>query len=104
MAHFLLRYELAPDYLARRADFREAHLAFAWAAVDRGELLLGGAVGDPVESALLLFADDAAAETFARSDPYVTNGLVAAWRVVSWTTVVGRDAATPVRGQDGRLA
>lgn len=97
MAHFLLAYDLAPDYLARRPAFRDAHLALAWAAADRGALLLGGAVGDPVESALLLFTDAEAAHAFARADPYVANGLVTAWRVLPWATVVGAGAATPVR-------
>lgn len=97
MAHFLLAYDLAPDYLARRPAFRDAHLALAWSAADRGALLLGGAVGDPVESALLLFTDSEAAHAFARADPYVANGLVTAWRVLPWTTVVGAGAATPVR-------
>jgi uncharacterized protein YciI len=98
MAHFLLLYDLAPDYLERRAALREAHLGHAWAAVERGELRLGGALTDPVDQAVLLFAGDtpAAAEAFARADPYVTNGLVTGWCVRPWTTVVGAEAATPV--------
>lgn len=97
MSHFLLFYDLALDYLGRRPAFRDAHLATAWAAVERGELLLGGAVGDPMESALLLFTDADAARAFAEADPYVTNGLVTGWRVQPWITVVGADAASPVR-------
>lgn len=97
MKHFLLTYTLAADYLERRPGFRGAHLALARAAVERGELLLGGAL-DPPEEAVLLFAGDdaSAAESFAAADPYVANGLVTAWRVRQWTTVVGKDAATPV--------
>ena len=30
--------------------------------------------------------------SFAKADPYVTNGLVTKWRVREWTTVVGKDA------------
>ncbi|AQR74709.1 YciI-like protein [Sphingomonas sp. LM7] len=97
MAHFLLRYELASDYLERRVALRDAHLALAWEAVERGALLLGGAVGDPVETALLLFTDADAARVFAESDPYVTEGLVTHWRVRPWITVVGEEAASPVR-------
>lgn len=95
--HFLLRYTLAPDYLARRRDFRVAHLGLAWAASDRGDLLLGGAVGSPVESALLLFTSAEAARSFAERDPYVTNHIVTGWEILPWTTVVGEQAATPVR-------
>lgn len=97
MSHYLLRYTLAPDYLQRRAAFRDRHLALAWAAADQGRLVLGGAVGDPVESALLLFTDADAARAFAEADPYVAEGLVTRWEVLPWITVVGADAAMPVR-------
>lgn len=100
MPHYLLTYELAADYLQRRAQFREAHLSLAWSAAETGELLLGGAVGDPPESALLLFESAEAAERFAQSDPYVSNTLVTSYRVLPWATVVGRGAATPLRPQD----
>ncbi|MEA3041905.1 MAG: uncharacterized protein QOC65_1394 [Sphingomonadales bacterium] len=97
MPHHLLLYELAPDYLERRGAFRDAHLALAWQAADEGALILGGAVGDPVESALLLFAGAAPARAFAEADPYVSEGLVRSWRVLPWATVVGAAAADPVR-------
>ena len=47
---------------------------------------------------MLLFSGDspAAAEAFAKADPYVVNGIVTKWRVRPWTTVVGRDAAVKV--------
>ena len=97
--HYLLIYELAPDYLERRTQFRKEHLSLAWEAADRGDLVLGGAVADPVDTAILLFQGDssAAAERFVAADPYVKNGLVKSWRVRQWNTVVGKDAASPVR-------
>ncbi|MBP2157972.1 MULTISPECIES: YciI-like protein [Asticcacaulis] len=99
MKHFLLFYSFVPDYLERRTQYRDAHLQLAWRSVEAGELVLGGALADPVDSGLLLFRSETqnAAETFARTDPYVTNGLVTAWHVREWTTVVGPDAAWPVR-------
>ena len=62
------------------------------------ELILAGALADPVDGAALLFAGNSAdiAASFARDDPYVVNGLVTRWRVREWTTVVGEGAATPV--------
>ena len=95
--YFALIYHVTDDYLERRAAFRAEHLALARAAADRGELLLGGAL-DPAEEAMLLFAgeDAATAEAFARADPYVLNGIVTAWRVREWITVVGEGAARPV--------
>jgi uncharacterized protein len=96
--HYLLFYDVAPDYLERRPQFRAEHLALAWQAQARGELVLAGALADPVDGAVFLFRGDspAAAEAFARADPYVINGLVKVWRVRPWTTVVGADASTPV--------
>ena len=93
--HFLLTYDVVGDYVTRRAPLRAAHIALARAALERGELVLGGALGNPPDAVALLFQGDSpdAAETFARSDPYVQNGLVTAWRVREWTTVVGKDAA-----------
>lgn len=98
MKHFLLIYDVAPDYIERRAAWRSQHLAMARAAEARGELLLGGALANPVDGAVLLFRGETAAEAeaFARSDPYVLNGLVRAWRVREWTTVVGACATTAV--------
>ena len=97
--HYLLLYQLAPDYLERRAALRAEHLKLAWDASDRGELILGGALDEPVDGAVLLFEGDSpdVAERFANADPYVANGLVTGWSVRPWTTVVGEDATTPVR-------
>ncbi len=99
MAHFLLFYEVSPDYLERRGEFRVEHLKLAWESHARGELVLAGALAEPVDGAVLLFQGDTpeVAERFAAADPYVRNGLVTRWRVREWTTVVGDMAATPVR-------
>lgn len=99
MKHFLLFYEGAPDYLERRPQFRSDHLKYAWAAQERGELIVAGALADPIDGAVLMFAGDDAsvAEAFARADPYIVNGLVKSWRVREWTTVIGDLAATPLR-------
>jgi uncharacterized protein len=99
MRHFLLFYDYAADVLERRPQFRAAHLKHAWAATERGELVLAGALADPVDGAVLMFTGDEKriAEDFARADPYVVNGLVGRWNVRDWTTVVGEGAATPVR-------
>jgi uncharacterized protein YciI len=96
--HYLLLYDVIPDYVERRAAFRDEHLSLAWQAHARGELVLGGALADPVDGAVLLFSSDspATAEAFAAADPYVRNGLVTKWRVRAWKTVVGATAATPV--------
>src|SRR5271166_6484103 len=97
--HYLLFYEVGEDYVSRRAEFRDAHLEKAWQASERGELVLGGALSNPVDGAVLLFKGDSpeVAEKFARADPYVTSGSVKRWHVREWTTVVGEHSATPIR-------
>jgi uncharacterized protein YciI len=92
--HYLLFYEADADYAEQRKPFRSAHLQHAREAVARGELVLGGALANPVDGAVLLFRGESpgAAERFASTDPYVVNGVVKRWHVREWTTVVG-DAA-----------
>jgi uncharacterized protein YciI len=96
---YLLFYDAAPGYLERRGTFRAEHLRLAWEAQARGELILAGALANPADGAVFHFRGDspAAAEAFAKADPYVRNGLVKRWRVREWTTVVGDEASTPVR-------
>lgn len=92
--HYLLIYDVVDDYITRRVPLRGAHVAHARAAADRGELVLAGAFANPPDGAVIMFRGDspAAAEAFAKADPYVLNGLVKNWRVREWVTVVGKDA------------
>lgn len=97
MPYFVLWYETADDYLEKRAQFRSAHFDLAREAHARGELLLGGALADPVDRALLIFRapDRTTAEQFAERDPYVRHGLVRRWEVRPWTVVIGQEPAEP---------
>lgn len=99
MKHFLLMYEVGPEYMERRPEYRNEHLKLAWEAAERGELLLGGALTEPVDGAVLLFKGESrdVAERFAKRDPYVVNGLINTWTVREWTTVVGENPSMPVR-------
>ena len=96
--HYILFYEYAPDYLDRRGEFRDEHMALAKAAIDRGEFFLGGAFAGPVDGAAIVFKGNSpkVAESFARADPYVNNDLVTSWHVREWTTVAGKDADNPI--------
>ena len=97
--HYLLFYDYAPDYLERRGALRDEHLALAWAAQARGELVLAGILADSIDEAVFFFQGDSAevVERFVAADPYVRHGLVVAWHVRRWDTVVGESAANPVR-------
>lgn len=74
----------------RRVDLRRAGVRF---------LVFAGTVrlqpDQPSDGALLVFRAGSAdiVDRFAASDPYVTNGLVARWRVRPWTVIVGGDPA-----------
>ncbi len=91
MAYFALFYEVVDDFVARRAPYRDEHLRLAREAHARGEVVLAGALADPADRALIIFHahDRTVAESFAREDPYVVNGLVKHWEVRPWTIVVG---------------
>jgi uncharacterized protein len=100
--YYLLFYKTVENYVERRAPFREAHLAYARDAHRRGDLLLGGALSDPIDGAVLLFIGESAqpAEDFARNDPYVKAGLITEWRVRPWVVVIGGIQGHSV-GDDG---
>lgn len=87
--HYLLLYEVVDNYVERRTPFRQQHLALAGKAVQQGELLLGGALDEPADGAVLLFRSQEAADSFAKSDPYVHNGLITKWTIRKWNTVAG---------------
>ena len=93
--HWLLLYDLAPDYLERRETHRAEHLRLANDAHRNRDLLLAGALPDPFDTALLLFTNEAAARAFAEEDPYVLHGLVTAWQIRKWNTVVGEGSTPP---------
>jgi uncharacterized protein len=100
VAYYLLFYEGVENYAEVRAPFRPVHLQMAREAHARGELVQAGAFADPVDGSVLVFRGDspAVAESFARQDPFVTQGVVRRWYVRQWTTVVGPDATVPTLG------
>ena len=88
--HYILFYDVVPDYLEKRAPFRAEHLDLVRGAHARGEIVMAGALADPADATVIVFrGSPEAAEAFAKADPYVNNGLVKAWRVRKWNTVVG---------------
>ena len=96
--HYLLIYDAVENYVTARAPYRKAHLLHAMAAHQRGEIILAGALANPVDGAVLVFQGDSpkVAEDFAKTDPYVLNGLITKWRVREWTTVVGDNPSVQV--------
>ena len=97
MNYYALIYELVDDMVNRRVPFRDEHLRLAREARERGELVLAGALSEPVDSALLVFHvdDKSKVEAFARKDPYVLNGLAKKWQVRPWNVVAGNELSAP---------
>jgi len=93
MNYYALLYDLVDDMVNRRVPFREEHLRLAREARERGELVLAGALTEPVDRALLVFHvdDKSKVEAFALKDPYVVNGLAKKWEVRPWNVVVGNE-------------
>ena len=92
----LLLYHYVEDVEEARQPFRAGHIAAARAAANRGDLLMGGALADPIDGGVLVFSGSAAAEDFAESDPYVINEVVTHWTVREWSVVVGALELPPV--------
>jgi uncharacterized protein len=92
MPYFALFYlEVADGYAEKRAAHRQEHLTLAKEFHARGELVLAGALANPMDSALLIFRgpDASVVERFVAHDPYVRNGLIKRWQIREWTVVVG---------------
>lgn len=89
--HYLLFYDYVDRIAERRKPFRDRHLALARDAQRRGELVLGGAIGNDLEGAVLAFHSDdvSVVEAFVAADPYVEYGLVTRWHIEPWHVVAG---------------
>jgi len=100
MEYFALFYDVVDDFLERRTAFRAEHLGLVDEAYERGELVMAGALSEPLGALLVFRAEDrSVVENFARNDPYVTNGLVTSWTVRPWAVVTG--AARPASADEG---
>jgi uncharacterized protein len=104
MGYYALLYQAGNNFVERRTPYREEHLQMARDAYARGELVMAGALGDPIDRALLVFRGESpeVAQTFAQHDPYVLSGLVQHWEVCPWKVVVGGDEAPAAGAAGGR--
>lgn len=95
--HTILIYELNDDYMQRRAEYRQEHLDLVNESYAAGELQLAGALSEPVDKAMLVFKGDIPEKVsrFATADPYVQHGLIKAWSIRKWTTVIGEGSVAP---------
>ena len=88
--YHVLFYDFVEDYLERRAEHRDVHLALVYAERDAGRVVLAGALGDPPTRAAIIFkgVDTAHIDRFASGDPYVALGLVKRREIVPYKNVL----------------
>jgi uncharacterized protein YciI len=80
---YVLFYESAEDVATTAALHFPAHRA-RWAQFHAvGTLLLIGPFADR-SGAMGVFTTRAAAEDFARDDPFVTHGVIRSWSIREW--------------------
>jgi uncharacterized protein len=85
MPKYVLFYESADDVPAKAPLHFPAHVARWKEFQDQGTLLMIGTFANPQEEgSMAVFTTREAAEAFARSDPFVLNGVVRRWSIREW--------------------
>ena len=89
--YFILHYQTINNFIEKREKYRAEHLEKVRDAFKNQYLVLGGALENPENEALLVFEceDRSIVEDFAKNDPYVVNNLVTSWSVRKWNVVIG---------------
>jgi uncharacterized protein YciI len=88
---YVLQYDYVDDLIKKRAPYREAHLVLMRKLIDKGNIVLAGAVDDPPTGGLLIFRNLSRndVEQLAQQDPYVINGLVKKYTIKPYMAVLG---------------
>jgi uncharacterized protein YciI len=90
MRKYVLFYESADDVRSKAPLHFPEHRARWKEFQDRGTLLMIGTFADPQEEgSMAIFTTREAAETFARGDPFVLNGVVRRWSIREWSEAIG---------------
>ena len=84
---YIAFYEVDPDALPNVMAHFPAHRARLDDFHARGLVIAAGPLGNPPEGAMGIFTSREAAEEFVAGDPFVTNGVVAKWRIVEWAAI-----------------
>lgn len=89
-------YTSADDVVTKAPPHFPAHKARLDEFHARGDLLLVGTFGHPqAQGSMAIFATRGAAEAFVAGDPFVLNGVVAAWEIREWNEIYGIPGAGP---------
>ena len=85
---FAVLYESGPETRALAPLHFGDHQAWFMDFHRRGLLLMVGPFVDEGGGALAVFTTREAAEEFVAGDPFVQNGVVAAWTIREWNEVL----------------
>jgi uncharacterized protein YciI len=89
MPKFVLFYDSADDVRSRAPRFFAAHVARWKDFQSQGTLLMIGTFANAQdEGSMAIFTTREAAEAFAKSDPFVLNGVVRRWSIREWNEAI----------------
>jgi uncharacterized protein len=89
MPKFVLFYESADDVRSKAPRHFPAHVARWKEFQEDGTLLMVGTFANPQEEgSMAIFTTREAAESFAKSDPFVVNGVVRRWSIREWNEAI----------------
>ena len=82
---YVLFYEPSPEAMELAAVHYPAHAELVQQFHARGELLAVGTFTNAFEDgSMAVFTTRDAADRFVDADPFRTEGVVAAWRILEW--------------------
>jgi uncharacterized protein YciI len=89
MPKYVLLYDSADDVRSKAPMHFPAHVARWKEFQQNGTLLMIGTFGNPQdEGSMAIFTTRQAAEAFARSDPFVLNGVVRRCSIREWNEAI----------------
>ena len=92
--YFILTYQTVNRFNDRKMRYRADHLDLVNSYHRDGHLIMGGALLEPNDAALLIFRCDHVDEVegFVEKDPYVQKGLVKSYEIRQWSVAIGADS------------
>jgi uncharacterized protein YciI len=82
-------YYVSADDVREKAPLHFAAHAARWKQFQaEGTLLMVGPFANPEEGAMAIFTTREAAESFAKDDPFVKNGVVKSWVIREWNEAI----------------
>lgn len=88
---YVLQYDYVENALEKRQPHRQAHLALINKEVEKGNVVLAGAVDNPPTGGLLILRNLTREniEQLVKQDPYVINGVVKKYSIKPYMAITG---------------